>query len=60
MFLKHFSFLIFHKNGFTSLHWACNEGNAQTAEFLISSGAEIDALDKVVIYIGGYVPYGLA
>ena len=28
------------QDGFTSLHWACREGHVQTAEFLISRGAD--------------------
>ena len=38
------------QNDCTSLHWACQEGFARTAEFLISAGANIEAMDKVIIY----------
>ena len=37
------------QKGTTSLHWACQNGHAQTADFLISSGADIEALDQVLI-----------
>ena len=48
-FQRRWSFLNNAQNGFTALHWACHEGHAQTAEFLILSGASIDALHKVLI-----------
>ena len=48
-FQRRFSFLNNAQNGFSALHWACHEGHAQTAEFLTSSGARIEALDKVLI-----------
>ena len=38
------------QNGYTSLHWACREGHTETVEFLILSGANIEALDQVLIY----------
>ena len=39
------------QNGATSLHWACQEKHTQTVKFLISSGANIEALDKVFILL---------
>ena len=36
---------------FTSLHWACREGRAETAKYLVSAGADIDATNKVRISI---------
>ena len=38
------------QDGFTSLHLACQEGRAKTADFLLSAGANMEALDKVIIY----------
>ena len=39
------------KDRFTSLHWACREGRAETAKYLVSAGADIDATNKVRISI---------
>ena len=36
--------------GCNALHWACQEGHVETVKLLISSGADIEALDKVWIY----------
>eukprot|EP00118_Oscarella_pearsei_P017724 m.178163 g.178163 ORF g.178163 m.178163 type:complete len:71 (+) comp39170_c0_seq38:400-612(+) len=36
---------------YTSLHWACQEGRLETAEFLLSRGAYIEAQDKVRGYL---------
>ena len=33
----------------TSLHWACREGRAETAKYLVSAGADIDATNEVRI-----------
>ena len=35
------------QNGYTSLHWASQEGQAEIAKFLISAGASLEAVDKV-------------
>ncbi|XP_065846207.1 uncharacterized protein [Oscarella lobularis] len=40
------------QDGFTSLHLACQEGRAKTADFLLSAGANMEALDK-----WGYTPF---
>ena len=38
-----------YQNGYTSLHWASQKGNADIAEFLITSGANLEAVDNVNI-----------
>ena len=38
------------QNEYTALHWACEKGHAETADFLILSGTDIEALDKVSMY----------
>ena len=37
------------QDGLTSLHWACREGHEETAEYLISAGADMEAKNRVVI-----------
>ncbi|XP_065831561.1 uncharacterized protein [Oscarella lobularis] len=34
------------QNGYTSLHWASQEGQAETAKCLISAGANLEAVDE--------------
>ena len=36
--------------GATALHWACQLGHAQTAEFLISAGADIEGKNMVMFF----------
>ena len=40
------SFMIV-QNGFTSLHWACQQSHPQIVRFLILSGANMEAMDEV-------------
>ena len=35
------------QDGYTSLHWACSQGHDETAELLISLGADIEAKNEV-------------
>ena len=38
---------MYFQNGYTSLHCASQEGHAETAKFLISAGASLEAVDGV-------------